>query len=120
MTDTPTKNELLESVFGIHENDAVNDNWNTDMANLRATELKIQLNNAHWEILHYLRQFYIKYGQVTHARQLTTALQNNFSDQGGLKYLYSLFPDGPVAQGCYIAGLIPPADSANPSFGSVM
>lgn len=120
MTDTPIKNDILETVFGIHEDKAIDENWNAELAEARAKELNIDLKNTHWEVIHYLRQFYQKYGQVTHARQLTNALQNNFVEQGGLKYLYTLFPDGPVAQGCYIAGLLPPADSANPSFGSTM
>lgn len=120
MADTPDSNELLEAVFGIHESNAIDASWNTDIANLRAKELNLRLSNAHWEVLHYLRKFYHQYGRVMHARQLTTALQNKFADRGSLKYLYTLFPDGPVAQGCYIAGLQPPADSANPSFGSVM
>lgn len=120
MADTPNDNELLETVFGIHESNAIDVNWTTDLAKSRAKILNIHLNDAHWEVLNFLREFYTKYGRVMHARQLTTALQNKYEHKGGLKYLYELFPDGPVAQGCFIAGLLPPKDSANPSFGSVM
>ncbi|MGB5339763.1 MAG: sulfite reductase, partial [Gammaproteobacteria bacterium] len=36
-----------------------------------------------------------------------------------LKYLYTLLPGGPVAQGCRLAGLEPPAGSQDAGFGSV-
>ena len=52
-------------------------------------------------------------------RRLTKALEEQFQQQGGRKYLYHLFPKGPANQGCRIAGLNPPEGSADQSFGSV-
>ena len=52
-------------------------------------------------------------------RELLDALDEKFHGKGGLKYLYSLFPGGPVAQGCRIAGLQAPAGSTDMGFGSV-
>lgn len=109
-----------EVVFGIHGADGMQEDWNQQKAELRAKEKGIVLDDAHWEVIHFLRQHYASYGPVTHARQLTRALESKFATQGGNKYLYQLFPDGPVTEGCYIAGLTPPADSRNDSFGNVM
>ena len=51
-------------------------------------------------------------------RQLHDALDERFHAKGGLKYLYEVFPGGPIAQGCRFAGLKPPAGAADKSFGS--
>jgi tRNA 2-thiouridine synthesizing protein E len=52
-------------------------------------------------------------------RELHDALDERFHTRGGMKFLYRLFPGGPVAQGCRLAGLPVPAGAVNPSFGSV-
>lgn len=52
-------------------------------------------------------------------RALHDALEEKFHHKGGLKFLYTLFPRGPVAQGCRLAGLTPPPGSFDPSYGSV-
>jgi tRNA 2-thiouridine synthesizing protein E len=46
-------------------------------------------------------------------------MDNAFSTQGGTRYLYRLFPQGPLTQGTRIAGLPEPANVNNESFGYV-
>jgi len=48
------------------------------------------------------------------------ALEERFAAEGGRKYLLELFPKGPVAQGCELAGLPVPAYASDGSFGAVM
>jgi tRNA 2-thiouridine synthesizing protein E len=36
-----------------------------------------------------------------------------------MKYLYTLFPGGPIVQGCRLAGLKAPAGATDRGFGSV-
>jgi len=46
-------------------------------------------------------------------------LNEKFHTRGGLKFLYTLFPGGPVAQGCRLAGISAPPGSTDQGFGSV-
>jgi tRNA 2-thiouridine synthesizing protein E len=52
-------------------------------------------------------------------RELQDALEEKFHHKGGMKYLFTLFPGGPVAQGCRLAGLKAPAGATDRGFGSV-
>jgi tRNA 2-thiouridine synthesizing protein E len=67
-----------------------------------------------------LQEYYARRAaEAINLRELHDALEERFHRQGGLKYLYQLFPGGPVAQGCRLAGLKAPAGAADKGFGSV-
>ena len=93
--------------------------WNEQIAAAKAAELEIELTDAHWEVLNFLRKHYIESGLERRAHKLTHMLVGEFKNKGGNKYLYTLFPDGPITQGSYIAGIPAPADAIDTSFGSV-
>ena len=93
--------------------------WSEDIANALASQEGMELTPAHMEVLKFLRKYYVENGTPEHARKLTVALERQFERQGGLKYLYQLFPNGPVNEGCRIAGIPGPGDSVDRSFGSV-
>ena len=95
------------------------DDWSVSRAEEIAREEGVTLTDAHWKVIHLLRDHYRHHGPAPHARQLLDGLAENFGREGGRKYLYQLFPRGPVSQGCRIAGLPLPAYSSDPSFGSV-
>lgn len=46
-------------------------------------------------------------------------LEGKFKTKAGHQYLYKIFPGGPVAQGCRIAGLKAPITALDKGFGSV-
>ena len=92
--------------------------WSGEEVTARADALGIELSDAHWEVLVYLREHYIIHGQVESTRHLSKELGEAFADEGGRRYLYGLFPGGPVAQGSYIAGVPLPAHSRDRSFGT--
>jgi len=43
-----------------------------------------------------------------------------FMPKAASKHLYTLFPKGPLAQGCLLAGLQPPAGTQDKGMGSAV
>jgi tRNA 2-thiouridine synthesizing protein E len=85
-----------------------------------ATMEGIIVSQDHVEVLDALRLYYSHNEEnKINLRKIHDALDENFHHKGGMKYLYKLFPGGPIAQGCHIAGLRPPAGSTDNGFGSV-
>lgn len=95
------------------------DHWSPVVANRRADEEGLTLGEEHWQHLYWLRERYRMFSARWTARDLTRQLGRDFAGIGGLRHLYTLFPQGPVAQGCRLAGLPVPRDALDPSFGSV-
>ena len=94
--------------------------WSKEAAYELAAKEGITLTPAHWEVLDALRNHYQEYGPDASARSLMQCMDAEFAERGGKKYLYDLFPSGPVNQACRIAGLPLPPYSSDPAFGSVM
>jgi len=92
--------------------------WSDDQARKAATGEGVDLTDAHFQVIHLLRDYYLKNGLTESGRELDDMLVNEFSSQGGRKYLHQLFPDGPVAQGMRFAGLPVPAHSEDEGFGT--
>jgi len=96
--------------------------WSRDAAQALAQAEGLALTDDHWEAVRALQDYYANRREAAHinVRELRDALEERFHGKGGAKYLYGLFPGGPVAQGCRLAGLEPPAGAADPGFGSVV
>lgn len=85
-----------------------------------AEEEGLVFTEAHWDVIRALQEYFSKHVYLRiYAREVHDALDEKFHAQGGIRYLYMLFPGGPIAQGCRIAGLEPPAGSVSAGFGSV-
>jgi tRNA 2-thiouridine synthesizing protein E len=95
--------------------------WTRELALKTAQREGLKFGEDHWEAVRALQQYYAKHEVITiNVRELHDALDEKFHGKGGMKYLYQLFPAGPVAQGCLIAGLKAPAGATDKSFGSVV
>ena len=94
------------------------DNWSDEVAMTLAAEEGIALTEAHWAVIRYLRECYLDREKLMNAREALCSLEKAFSGQGGGKYLYRLFPGGPVRQGGRIAGLPELDYTTDLSFGS--
>ena len=94
--------------------------WSPDSAIAVAVEEGIVLNADHWEAINSLQLYFRNHKDKTIIlRDLHDALDEKFHYKGGIKYLYRLFPAGPVHQACKIAGLKPPIGSIDSGFGCV-
>jgi tRNA 2-thiouridine synthesizing protein E len=93
--------------------------WSPLIANRMAMEDGLTLEEDHWTVIYCLRERFRKLGPDWTARKMTRELEKDFAEAGGRRFLYTLFPGGPLAQGCKLAGLPLPLGTINRSFGSV-
>ena len=85
------------------------DQWNKDVAQYLATQEGLNMTDAHWEVVDFLREYYDEYKIAPMIRILTKAIgQKLGKEKGNTKYLYDLYPGGPAKQACKIAGLPKP------------
>lgn len=95
--------------------------WSESEAREWAEGEGIKLKEDHWEVVHALQEYCSRHECNKYSvRELHDALDEKFHEKGGYKYLFKLFPKGPIAQGCRLAGLEPPAGSVDLGFGSVV
>ncbi len=84
-----------------------------------ATKEGIELSNEHLGVIECLRDYYLELGEAESGRDLEEMLDEIFTGHGGRKYLWRLFPGGPVTQGMRIAGLPVPPHTGDKGFGTV-
>ena len=94
--------------------------WSEEAATQRAAQLDIEMSDDHWDIVLYVRDYYRGRGTEAHAREILEALEEEFSRDGGKRWLYRMFPGGPVLQSCIIADIPEPEGARDPSFGNVL
>ncbi|MCB1506430.1 MAG: TusE/DsrC/DsvC family sulfur relay protein [Hyphomicrobiaceae bacterium] len=92
--------------------------WSQDVARERAAADGLELGADHWRVIEMLQKLYVERGPAPHARLVSNMLNEAFEAQGGSRYLYQLFPGGPVTQGSRLAGVPAPHDAKDDSFGS--
>jgi TusE/DsrC/DsvC family sulfur relay protein len=94
--------------------------WSAQTAARIARDEGIEIGDDHLEVVRALQEYWARHsGAPVHLRGLHDALDEKFHRHGGMKFLYRLFPGGPVAQGCRFAGLKAPAGAIDRGFGSV-
>ena len=97
------------------------EDWDENAALDMAREDGLELSENHWESLRALQEYCSRHDCNKYSvRELHDALDEKFHERGGYKFLYRLFPGGPIAQGCRLAGLEPPAGAIDKGFGSVV
>ncbi len=95
--------------------------WTKQTAVDLAGQERLTLGTDHWATIRALQEYYAKHQDgPLNTHELHDALDEKFHPKGGIRYLYGLFPGGPVAQGCRLAGLKAPAGTVDRGFGSVV
>ncbi|MFT5113520.1 MAG: TusE/DsrC/DsvC family sulfur relay protein [Parasphingorhabdus sp.] len=83
--------------------------WDEKIAKAMAEEDDCDLDESHWQVINFLREYYEEYQIAPAVRVLTKAIGKKLGkDKGNSKYLYQLFPYGPAKQACKYAGLPKP------------
>ena len=97
------------------------ENWTPQTGATEAEREGLKLVDDHWEAVQALQEYFARHSEqpTINMRELHDALDEKFHIKGGIRYLYKLFPGGPIAQGCRIAGLQAPAGAIDRGFGSV-
>ncbi len=84
--------------------------WSVELASQLAENEGITMNEAHWQVVHFVREFYLEFNTSPAIRMLVKAMAKKFGEEkGNSRYLFRLFPDGPAKQATKIAGLPKPA-----------
>ena len=83
--------------------------WKEGMAEKMAAEDGLTLTSEHWEIIKFLREYFIKFQIAPMIKILVKEIGKAMGpEKGNTKYLYELFPAGPAKQACRYAGLPKP------------
>jgi tRNA 2-thiouridine synthesizing protein E len=91
--------------------------WNRTKSSLLAKKEGMSLSDEQWDVITYLRGYYLKQGLPRFARTTARVLNKHYSSQGGNKYLRRLFAGGPVTQGSRLANLRTPANATDSAYG---
>ncbi|PKH24232.1 sulfurtransferase TusE [Enterobacterales bacterium CwR94] len=84
--------------------------WDEALALMLAAEESIEMTDAHWEVVHFVRHFYQQFNTSPAVRMLVKAMAQKYGEEkGNSRYLFRLFPKGPAKQATKIAGLPKPA-----------
>ena len=78
------------------------DEWDEDLARVLASNIGIDLTDAHWKVLRFLRDDYREQGETATSRRVQAV--------GGVpvKEQFALFPKKPAKKMAYVAGLPKP------------
>ena len=83
--------------------------WSKDLAEVIAKNENIDMDEEHWEVVNFLRDYYEEYQIAPAVRVLIKSVKKSMGpEKGNNKYMYELFPYGPAKQACKIAGLPKP------------
>ena len=84
--------------------------WDELLVPVLAEAEGIVMTQDHWDVVRFVRQFYLDYDTSPAIRALIKAMAPSFGpDKANSRFLQRLFPKGPAKQASKLAGLPKPA-----------
>ena len=80
------------------------DDWDEALAVQLAQAQGIELQDDHWLVIRFMREYYAEHQICADARHAMKQLEQRYPGHGRQR-LFELFPYGYVAQACRIAGM---------------
>ena len=85
------------------------DDWSEELAHYLAQQDNLQLTEAHWTLLNWIRAYYQEHGTAPNLRVMQKLLKDELGEEwADKKRLFELFPYGPAKQGARYAGMPKP------------
>jgi tRNA 2-thiouridine synthesizing protein E len=83
------------------------DDWSEDFAREQARDEQLELTNAHWQVIHFLREYFEAHRVQAQVRVMIRHFTKEWGPERGNNHaLHELFPrGGPQKQGNRLAGL---------------
>ena len=84
------------------------DDWSVEFAEALAREENLVLTAAHWQVIHFLREYWYEHGVQAQVRVMIRHFSVEWGpERGGNHHLHAMFPiGGPQKQGNRLAGLM--------------
>lgn len=80
------------------------EDWDESLALELARTQQLELQDDHWFVIRFMREYYLEHRICADARHAMKHLEQRYPGQGR-KRLFELFPYGYVAQACRVAGM---------------
>ena len=85
------------------------EDWTADLAAALAAEAGQPLTDDHWEIVHFIRDYFEATETVPEARRVLAFMRERWGEERATRRaLYALFPTGYGQTACKIAGMRKP------------
>jgi tRNA 2-thiouridine synthesizing protein E len=114
----PHETETSGHDIALRHTELADQHWERARSKALADAEGIAFSDRHWEVIVFMRKYYLEHGLPISARTTARALNKHFANKGGSSYLRRLFSDGPVVQGSRLANLRTPAFATDASFGT--
>ena len=81
--------------------------WSRELAKQLATEEGLELSEDYWQILEFMREYWLEHRIAPDVRHVIEYLviKQGYDKKEAKKHLFDLFPYGYVKQACKIAGM---------------
>lgn len=87
------------------------EDWSEGLAAHFASLDGIALTEDHWQVLHFIRDYYLRFLGAPMAKIVVKRLNRTLgTERFTIKYLVALFPDSPMRRACRYSGVPQPAE----------